>query len=293
MSREAITERFGTITGFLPADADHPIAAGLPAGSITDDTEQAMLLARHLVAHAGRLEPRGFASELVAWENDMRARGSLDLLGPSTRTAVAAVVSGAPVETAGRYGTTNGASMRVTPVGIAVGPGDLAHLVDRVAEASFVTHNTGVAIAAASAVAAAVSAGVDGATVREAIPVAIRAAELGATRGYWVAGADVARRIEWAVTLGTPTEVYELVGTSLASQESVPAAFALLAQSEYPWQAVTRAASLGGDSDTIAAIVGAIAGACGGAFPDAAVETVRTVNRLDLVQLAEELLALR
>ena len=49
--------------------------------------------------------------------------------------------------------------------------------------------------------------------------------------------------------------IYSLVGTSLATQESVPAAFAVLsAVPGDPWQACLLAASLGGDCDTIAAM---------------------------------------
>ena len=91
-------------------------------------------------------------------------------------------------------------------------------------------------------------------------------------------------------------DVVELVGTSLATQESVPAAFAVLAlHPDDPWQACLTAASLGGDSDTIAAMAGAIAGACHGmdGWPPDAVRTVQEVNQLDLETLAEKLLALR
>ncbi|HEY8911885.1 ADP-ribosylglycohydrolase family protein, partial [Lacisediminihabitans sp.] len=187
MDRAAVGARYGRLTGFEPAAADHPLAAGLPAGSITDDTEQALLLAGMLIDRRGRIDPLEFAAALVAWEQDMRERGSLDLLGPSTTRAVQAVLAGEAVELAGRFGTTNGAAMRVAPVGIAVGARDLPLLVDRVVEASLVSHNTGVAIAGAAAVAAAVSAGVDGATVDEAFDVAIAAAVIARTRGHWVA----------------------------------------------------------------------------------------------------------
>lgn len=303
MPRTAIIEQFGIFDGFRPAAADHPLAAGMAAGSVTDDTEQALVLAHAMLAHDGHVDPVEFARMLLAWEDSMRARGSLDLLGPSTTSAVAAVLAGVPVEEAGRNGTTNGAAMRIAPVGIAVGCTDLDALVDRVVEASFVTHHTGIAISGAAAVAAAVSAGIDGADVRSTFPVAVAAAALGAARGRWVAGAQVSRRIEWAVDLVDPTrpeqslrDVAELVGTSLATQESVPAAFAVLAMfPDDPWRACLTAASLGGDSDTIAAMVGAVAGACHGrsGLPDHAVETVRRVNGLDLEQVADDLLALR
>jgi ADP-ribosylglycohydrolase len=291
MSREGIAARFGSITDFEPAARDHPIAAGMAAGRVTDDTEQALLLARLLVEGRGHVDPRRFAAELVAWEDDMRVRGSLDLLGPSTKRAVQAVLGGEPVDQAGRFGTTNGAAMRVTPVGIVARPGPA--LIDLVVEASFVSHNTGTALAGAAAVAAAVSAGIDGIAP---LPAALDAAEQGARRGHWVAGADVAKRIVWARSLGSLDDIYELVGTSLATQESVPAAFGILAlYAGDPWGAVCAAASLGGDSDTIAAMVGAIAGATHGidAFPARARAKIERVNHLGLGAVSDRLLALR
>jgi ADP-ribosylglycohydrolase len=113
----------------------------------------------------------------------------------------------------------------------------------------------------------------------------------------------VASRITWAAGLvaGLGPEqamdvVYRLVGTSLATQESVPAAFAVAAASpDDPWLACRMAASLGGDCDTIAAMTGAICGACHGveAFPARARSTVATVNALGLEGLAAGLLGVR
>jgi ADP-ribosylglycohydrolase len=244
----------------------------------------------------------------------MAERGSLDLLGPSTKRAIAAVLSGTPPEEAGSAGTTNGAAMRIAPVGIAFPlqytsatavaytRNELSALVDQVVRASYVTHNTGVALAGAAAVAAAVRAGVGGATVAEATEIGIRAAHVAASRGHWVAGADVASRIAWATGLMASRSpraaadlIYRLVGTSLATQESVPAAFAVLAAvPDDPWRACLLAASLGGDCDTIAAMAGAIAGACHGlgAFPSDAVAVIDAQD-LGLTALADDLLALR
>ena len=317
LSRAQIVTRWGSLlTGFEPAPPGHPIAAGLPAGAITDDTEQAVLLGRLLVAGHGAVDPRELGEALLSWERDMAARGSLALLGPSTKRAVAAIRAGIPPEEAGARGATNGAAMRIAPVGIAVNvdlPGPpasrrqaarpaLAALVDRVEEASRVTHNTGLALAGAAAVAASVSAGVSGADVGEATAFAVDAAGIAVGRGYWVAGADVAARIEWATSLVAGRDraeaaelIYTLVGTSLATQESVPAAFAVAAAvPDDPWQAGLLAASLGGDCDTIAAMVGAVSGACHGveAFPPEAL-TVIDAHGLGLPELADDLAALR
>jgi ADP-ribosylglycohydrolase len=303
MSREAVAARYGRLRSFEPADADHPLAGGMPAASITDDTEQALLLAGLLVEGGGHIDAAVFARELVRWEERMRAKGSLDLLGPSTKRAVEAVIDGESVEHSGRFGTTNGAAMRIAPVGIAVDSSDLVILVGRVVEASKASHNTGVAIAGASAVAAAVSAGIDGANLDEAIGLAAAAAELGSQRGYWVAAADVAARIRWTAELANPadvegglTRIYDLVGTSLATQESVPAAFGMLRLFPGdPWEACLAAASLGGDSDTVAAMVGAMAGAIYGvdALPETSRRIVARVNHLDLETVVDGLLALR
>jgi ADP-ribosylglycohydrolase/sugar/nucleoside kinase (ribokinase family) len=304
LSRAQIVARYGPlIAAFAPASPDHPLAAGLPAGSVTDDTEQALLLAALIIEGGGAVDAAEMARRLLTWEDSMRARGSLDLLGPSTKRALAAVSAGVDIEEAGRSGVTNGAAMRIAPVGIATPCSDLGFLVDRVVEASRVTHNTGVAAAGAAAVAAAVSAGISGASVPQATRVAVRAAALASKRGHWVAAADVAARITWAAGLAAGRDpeavielVYTLVGTSLATQESVPAAFAVLAAApDDPWLACRIAAALGGDCDTIAAITGAIGGACHGtgAFPGHARRTVAQVNRLHLDEIAARLLALR
>ena len=168
--------------------------------------------------------------------------------------------------------------------------------------ASSVTHNTGIALAGAAAVAAAVSAGVSGTGIAEATALAVQAARVAAGRGHWVAGADVAARIEWATRLvagrgeaEAAELIYTLVGTSLATQESVPAAFAVLAAVPGdPWRACLLAASLGGDCDTIAAMAGAVAGACHGvgAFPADAIAVI-DAQGLGLPELADDLLALR
>jgi ADP-ribosylglycohydrolase len=308
LPRPQVVARYGPLLDwFQPGAADQPLAPGLPAGTVTDDTEQALLLAGLLIEGGGRIDTAEFARRLLGWEESMRLRGSLSLLGPSTKRALAALLAGTDIAETGRYGSTNGAAMRIAPVGVATPVADLGRLVDQVVEASRVTHNTGVALAGAAAVAAAVSAGVAGAAVPAATEAAIAAASLAAGRGYWVAAADVAARIRWAagltagLTAGLAPEavldiVSTLVGTSLATQESVPAAFAIVAAApDDPWLACRLAASAGGDTDTIAAMAGAVAGACHGvaAFPAEARRTVAEVNGLRLDEVAAGLLALR
>lgn len=304
MSPAAIEHRFGNVTGFADAPPENPISAGMTAGSVTDDTDQALIVAHLLVEGDGTVPAKRLSEELIAWEQAMRSRGSLDLLGPSTRAALDAVRAGTPGHEAGRYGTTNGAAMRITPVGIAVPATPLTRLLDSVEHACQVTHNTGLGIAAAAAVAAAVSTAVDGGELAECVDAAVNASKAGARRGNWVAGADIATRISAAIdavrNAATHHAAIEVIrnriGTSVASQESVPAAFAVLELGGCdPWRTCVLAANLGGDCDTIGAMAGAIAGARAGfaGLPAQVVATLRTVNQLAPEPIAHDLLRLR
>lgn len=304
MSRADVVRVHGTLSGFEPAGPDNPVSAGMPAGSVTDDTDQAVIVARLIVEGGGHVDPLRFADELLSWEQDMKAKGSFDLLGPSTKAALDAVARGTDPKEAGKYGTTNGAAMRVTPVGIAFSyADDRDRFLDRVVESCQVTHDTTVGIAGAAAVAAAVSTGVTGGSLDDVFEAAIAASAAGALRGNWIAGASISARIGWARELVAGLDeataldrVDALIGTSVASQESVPAAFAMLALTDGdPWRAALLAANLGGDSDTIAAIAGAIAGSLRGltALPADAVRTLREVNQLELEPLTRQLLTHR
>lgn len=306
LSREQIKQRFGRITRLTEAEADQPIAPNMPAGSITDDTEQAVLVAELLITGAGTIQPSDLAQSLIDWEAVMQARGSQDLLGPSTKRAIEMILAGHSPDEAGRYGTTNGAAMRITPVGIAADVRDETRFVESVVQACQVTHNTTLGISSAAAVAAVVSAGVNGVSLSDALDIGARIALRAEQHGYWIAGARISARIVWAKTLCAgvsneqlPDLIYDVIGTSVASQESVIAAFALAHQVACgqlsSFDALCMAASLGGDTDTIAAILGAMLGASQGMalWPVEAIEQLRTVNRLELLPLIEPLLSLR
>ena len=302
MSRAQIARDYGRVQSLVAAGPGQQIAAGRPAGSVTDDTEQALLLARLLIEGGGKLDPERFAEELLAWEQRMEQQGSADLLGPSTKAALERLRRGVPAAEAGRAGTTNGAAMRIAPVGIAVDASDLGALLDAVTQASRLTHNTSLGLAAAAAVAAAVSVGVGGGGPAEAFELAVRAAAEGAERGHWAAGGSVAARLSWAVEYLSPMgaaererALTEVVGTSVTAQESVVAALALAVLVEDGWDALCTAANLGGDTDTVAAIAGAVLGATRDApvWPPAAVQTVTTVNQLELEPIAAALMKLR
>lgn len=311
MSPEQIRAVYGRITGLVDADASQPYAPGMPAGSVTDDTEQALLVASLLVRGRGSSSGRvalnavEFAHSLLAWEDSMIERGSLDLLGPSTKAALERVRAGADPLSVGGAGTTNGAAMRVTPIGVAVSTADPEAFAESVWWSCQVTHATRQGFQSAALVAAAVSLGIDAASssasdVRALLWEAVTYVDSLPERGAWAPDPDVVaatrRALELASTPPSPSPelLAEQIGSSVASAQAIPMAFALLARDPSP-RALLDAANLGGDTDTIGAIAGAILGAAAGVgvFDGRALAQVEEVSRLGLPSVAEQLLALR
>ena len=311
MSPEQIRAVYGRITGLVDGDASQPYAPGMPAGSVTDDTEQALLVASLLVrgrgSSSGRvaLDAGEFAHALLAWEDSMIERGSLDLLGPSTKAALERVRAGEDPLSVGGAGTTNGAAMRVTPIGIAISTEDPQAFADAVWSSCQVTHATRQGFQSAALVAAAVSMGID--TPRSAAPdmtallrQAVSYVDSLPERGAWTPDPDVVAATRRAMQLvANPASsslecLVEQVGTSVASAQAIPMAFALLAREPSP-QALLDAANLGGDTDTIGAIAGAILGAALGfeVFVGRGLAQVELASHLDLPSVALELLELR
>ena len=311
LSPAQIRSMYGRITGLVDADESQPYAPGMPAGSVTDDTQQALLIASLLVRGRGsssgyaHLDASEFAHTLLAWEDSMIQRGSLDLLGPSTKAALERVRAGEDPLQVGGKGTTNGAAMRVTPIGIAVSTANPDIFAEAVWSSCQVTHATRQGFQSAALVAAAVSMGIDrpgtsAADMTALLRRAVTYVESLPARGAWSPEPDVAAATRRALQLAsTPASsslerLVEQVGTSVASAQAIPMAFALLARDPSP-RALLDAANLGGDTDTIGAIAGAILGASLGveAFNEEDLVQVEDVSRLDLRSVATDLLALR
>ena len=311
MSPAQIRAVYGRITGLVDGDASQPYAPGMPAGSVTDDTEQALLVASLLVrgrgSSSGRvaLDAGEFAHALLAWEDSMIERGSLDLLGPSTKAALERVRAGEDPLSVGGAGTTNGAAMRVTPIGIAISTEDPLAFADAVWSSCQVTHATRQGFQSAALVAAAVSMGID--TPRSAASdmtallwKAVSYVDSLPERGAWTPDPDVVAATRRAMQLvANPASsslecLVEQVGTSVASAQAIPMAFALLARDPSP-QALLDAANLGGDTDTIGAIAGAILGAALGVevLPTDSLTMIEEVSHLGLSSVAGDLLELR
>ncbi|MCY3864690.1 MAG: ADP-ribosylglycohydrolase family protein [Chloroflexi bacterium] len=266
------TERcFGWLDSWQAAPEDHLVHAGLPAGRITDDSEQAFSIAQAVI-EAGAVTLEAAVSGLVAWYDRVDGDNS-PYVGPSTRRGVNALKAGDDPRRTGLWGDTNGAPMRISPIGT-LHPGDIAGAVADTVTVCMPTHFTGPAVSGAAAVAAAVAtAMVDGVSLGEVIQAGLQGAEMGREYGRRWFGCSVAFKIEQALAIAASEgdrrsrlrRITDEVGTTLNVPETVGAAFGVLAMAEGdPKETAILAANLSGDADTIGAIACAMAGAYAG-----------------------------
>jgi ADP-ribosylglycohydrolase len=299
-TRARIHAEHGLVDRLLPGTD-----RGLPAGSVTDDTEQTLMLADALGETGGVARAEVVTRHLLAWVDAAGPRADA-VIGPSTARALALLRAGADPRTTGGTGRTNGAAMRVTPVGLVVPPDDLTALVDAVEETCLMSHHTSEALAAAATVAAVVSSALDAAAdgLDAHLDRAFQAASMAAARGASAAGRSVPDALRGAVHVArTAVDDEDFlrrleveVGTSVAAVESVPAAVACLVRAgDDPWRAAVLGASAGGDCDTVASMAAGMAGAVSGltGVPAGPLADVVAVNGLDLAAVAEALVALR
>jgi len=118
-----------------------------------------------------------------------------------------------------------------------------------------------------------------------------------------VPGPSIARRIELAVEEALrATDLHDAivrieasVGNSVMMVESAPAAVGVfVAAGGDPLDTVSAGASIGNDSDTIAAMAGSLSGALRGidAVPADLFATVKAVNEEDIEQISDGLTAI-
>ncbi|MEU6786497.1 ADP-ribosylglycohydrolase family protein [Nonomuraea angiospora] len=292
MTPAEIRARYGRITDFLTEDA---------AG--TDDTEYAVLCARGLLAHG-----RSITADDVAgvWLDAVAAQqGGFHGAGFSEMVALANLRSGLrpPQSGSDSYEMwSDGAAMRIAPVGILCmgDPGEAARIA--AVEASVSHARDGVFCG--QAVAAAVAVAMTAHDHRDVIDAGVRALP----RDSWSARL-VGRALDVAAAAGSPAEAEEALYAEIplfhypwadAAPEAVALAFGLFAAHRGDFtQVVLAGVNIGRDSDTIAAIAGAMAGALHGAqaIPERwRAQVARVSGRCitatagtDLVELADRL----
>lgn len=311
LSIRRIRELYGWLDDFTEFRF-RPFGQERVVGAWTDDSSLVVAMARSVV-EAGGVDLDAAVAHLMRWADDPSVA---QFSGPSTSSAVARLRAGADPREVGRgedgsaTGASNGGGMKAAPAGWAH-PGDVEAAARAAAVLCTPTHNTQVAISGAAAVAAAVArACVPGTTVDDVVDAAVEGAlvgeRVGLEQGREVAAPSIARRIRWAVEAARGAddlpaavqEVADRIGAGLATHESVPAVFGLLAATDGDVnRTAVAAANVGDDTDTVGTMACAIAGTLGGigAVDPAWYARVREVNGLhgdaDLATLAAGLAA--
>lgn len=287
----AIRERWDRITGFLTADQGG-----------TDDTEYALFSARLLFDHGFDLTAAdivaAYRRDIISADNAYKGAGFSEIL--SIRNLEAGLLP--PASGRHLHAWSDGLAMRVAPYGIAAA-GDPV-LAARLAGIDGSVSHAGEGILSGQAVAAGIATAMDGGDID-----AIVAAALGVIpedswtfrairRGVAVGGeaADVWAALD-ALHDALVCHVYFWPDVA---PEAVGLAFGLVAAARGEFrEAVLGGVNIGRDTDTIAAIAGALCGARGGeaVIPlewlsrvDAARGTcIRTVRGMDILDSARRL----
>lgn len=278
----------GWINDFLPGPSDHPVHAGLAPGEVTDDTQQAMSIIKEILINK-KISVELAAKAIIGWY-DLIDGDHNPHVGPSTRKACLQLKGGVDPHETGVLGDTNGGAMRISPIGL-INPGNIQQAILDSIIVCTPTHFTSVAISGACAVAAAIATALVPDSSIESI---VHSAKIGADEGRkhgnpWL-GASISKRIELAVQIvEKESDVYErilalydIVGSTLATSESVPSALGIfvLAKGD-PMTCARYAAALSGDADTVGAMACAIAGSWKGisSIPADIRNTIEKVNK--------------
>ncbi|WP_192458374.1 ADP-ribosylglycohydrolase family protein [Musicola keenii] len=303
--QEQVRRHFGWIDTFLPGPDENVAAQGLKAGEYTDDTQQAIALLKAIVEAGGAVEPERIARHILAWAERINAF-ERNVLGPSSKAALNAIRVGTPVHDIQANGVTNGAAMRIAPLGCVADTSDNEAFIQAVRLACSPTHQSDIAVAGAFAIAWAISRAIDGVSW-QALKVELPGLTENVQRQCITTFCpQLGRRITQALNFtenlrNLPdsralSELYDTLGAGMDTLESVPMALALVELADtHPQRCAVLSANLGGDTDTIGAMATAICGALHGikAFPAAWISTINQVNATDFTPLAASLSELR
>lgn len=240
-------------------------------GQYSDDTQMSLMVAESLIDNHG-FNPDDLAARYMDWLVSGRARG----YGKTTLLAVQNLQNGKHWSESGIAGSTgNGTAMRAAPFGVYF-RNDLYSLVNICKIDSAITHACEEAeagsIAIALAAAYAVNNNLD--NLLEKIWEKLPTSKVKSTI-YSLGSLIESEYI-------TPQQALRVLGTKADVRETVPAALYCFMKFNTYHEAVVAAIKAGGDTDTTAAIVGALFGAKSGmkGIDNNIVKGVEDYNRL-------------
>lgn len=296
-TREQIKEVFPKgVTTFMASTKQDFFHRSMKAGEVTDDTINTILILKSLIDGKGNIDVHEYLNRLLEWVEDSSI--SKYVCGPNTMKALDAIQKGESIQEAGKFGTTNGAAMKIVPIGFISDYRNKKMLIQNVEQICLPTHNTNIAIAGASIVAACVSYGIHGGKDMHTLwDLAVEICEGCKGKGHPIPAASLAKRLRYVQNLCESAHsddvldtIYETFGTGVETMETIPVALAIVSLAKgNAVLAAQLSASLGGDTDTIGAISTAI---CGSMFPEFDMNDVNllaSINQIGFHQLAKKI----
>lgn len=270
---ETIRRQFGgLITKFLDGPQNNDIALNFTKGQYTDDTNQALAILDSLIETNWQPDQKNLVKHIMTWADAVGAWDN-NILGPSSKAALKAIKEGKDPAPVTATALTNGAGMRIAPVGTLFTPDQLNDLVKMVYEVSRITHSSDVAVSGASMIAGSVTAAMADYAWDDIVTYALNANDLGYQLGSPTWAAKTHDRLLLGIRLAHEfsddevkfsQSIYEVVGTGTMISESIPAALAIAYYARDVKKCALLCANLGGDTDTIGAMATAICGAKNG-----------------------------
>jgi ADP-ribosylglycohydrolase len=258
MTRDHIKSEFGIVDTVLDPNVSF-IHKDMKMYSVTDDTEQNLYLIEEY-CRDGMITVENTVTGLLRWITETNAEEK-GYIGPSSLQALRGIEKGDDPYKAGSKGITCGAPMRVLAPVICSSEEDLTSAIY---SCCIPTHNTNLAVEAAMAVGYALHKAMTGGSYDEIIQASLEGARIGAVQSenVWV-GPSTERRIALLISelprMGNLDELldylYSVIGTGLDANQVAPAIIGIFAWAKDDvWLAIRAGASVGGDTDTIAAV---------------------------------------
>ncbi len=300
--REKIRQRFTFIDEFLDGAKDNIVACYFKKGQYTDDSAQAFVILNTLLEYKTVPDVKILADKLLDWVYSMNGF-EINLLGASSKASLLAHSKGEDYTKYTKTAATNGAAMRIAPVGCVIPWNEQELLAKTVASISKVTHGTDTAIAGASMIAQAVASALAGRNFDEIIEDTYKIHDIALKLGVSTHNAKCKNRLQMALKLMKECKtdedvslmIYETVGTTIAMSESVPAALAVAYYCQDAKKAALMCANMGGDTDTIGSMAAAICGAYKGikSIPEEWLKFLEQVNKIDFKDYSNKIIKLR
>ena len=300
-SRKRMLEKYGRIEDFLDGDPENEISYQYKRGNFTDDTSQAITILDSLIETKFVPDASNIARHILAWAKKENAFEN-NILGPTSKITLELFEAGRDATEHSNLALTNGAAMRIPPVGTLFCTAQKKELCEYVKAISCITHSSDITLAGASMIAMAVASAMEKEDPEQMVKDVLSVEEYALSLGASTVSASLGTRIRYGVKLAQAyagkeerflEELYNMMGAGVNTVDSVPCAISI---AYYSFGDVHRCAllcaNLGGDTDTIGAMASAICGGVNGVsgIPKEDIRLIQGANQIDFAPYADRIM---